>query len=354
MQLTYCSESKRGNSLLFRPAVLALFALAMSFVCTGKSHAQAAAAPVCECDVPKGPPNPHPYLVGYLPLYKGWDWVAYTPKIDFKQMTHLNLAFLNPPMCTGACTAKSDMTISEKNLTDAGIDAIVTAAHAHGVKVLASIGGAAKDKNIMQFYNSGLSEPLADALTSYVMKHKLDGIDVDIEQPTMMGVPFTTFVNALGSRLRPQGKLMTTAVARYIQAAMQDEALKQFDIVNVMIYGSYDKAVAAMIYYNKDKKVPAEKLTLGIGFFGNGRVAGKHKEENYNLLLANYPNAWAVDTVGGGSFDDGAVFNYEGEATVAQETKLGRQYGGVMIWELSGDDPGPHSILAVIQKNLNN
>jgi hypothetical protein len=25
-----------------------------------------------------------------------------------------------------------------------------------------------------------------------------------------------------------------------------------------------------------------------------------------------------------------------------------------MIWELSGDDPGPHSILAVIQKNLHN
>jgi chitinase len=354
MPLPYCFLAKKTRSLLNRPVVLTLFILAMGLISGGNAHAQAAPAPVCECDVPKGPTNPHPYLVGYLPFYRGWDWVAYAPKIDFKQMTHLNLAFINPPMCTGPCTAQSDLTFGAKNLTDAGIDAVVTAAHAHGVKVLASIGGAGGDKNIMQFYNAGLSEPLAASLTTYIQKHNLDGVDVDIEQPTMMGVPFTTLVNALVAKLRPQGKLITTAVARYIQASMQDEALKQFDIVNVMIYGSYDKAVAAMTYYNKDKKVPAEKLTLGIGFFGNGRVAGKHKEENYNLLLANYPNAWAVDTVGGGTFDDGSVFNYEGEATVAQETKLGLQYGGVMIWELSGDDPGPHSILAVIQKNLKN
>ncbi len=71
------------------------------------------------------------------------------------KMTHLDLAFLNPPLCDGPCTAKSDMTISEKNLTDAGIDAVVTAAHAHGVKVLASIGGAAKDKNICSFITRG-------------------------------------------------------------------------------------------------------------------------------------------------------------------------------------------------------
>jgi chitinase len=354
MPMTYCFVSKKNGFLLRRLTIFAFFFLTLGLVWPSDAGAQATVTPVCECDVPAGSPNPHPYLVGYLPLYRGWDWVAYAPKIDFKQMTHLNLAFLNPPLCDGVCTAKSDMTISEKNLTDAGIDALVVAAHAHGVKVLASIGGAAKDKNIMQFYNAGLSEPLANALTAYVMKHKLDGIDVDIEQPTMMGVPYTIFVNALAARLRPQDKLVTAAVAQYIQAAMQDEALKQFDIVNVMIYGSYDKAVTAMNYYVKNKKVAKEKLTLGIGFFGNGRVAGKHTEINYNVLLQNYPNAWAVDTVGGGTFDEGAVFNYEGEATVAKETKLGLQYGGVMIWELSGDDPGPHSILAVIQKNLKN
>ncbi len=303
--------------------------------------------------IPNGPPNPHPYLVGYLPFYKGLDWVAYAPKIDFNKMTHLNLAFLNPPDCAGPCTDKSDMGLTANKLTDAGIDAIVSAAHAHGTKVLASLGGAGGDKRIMSFYNAGLSEPLAAAIDAYCRKHNLDGVDVDIEQPTQMGVPFTQLVNALVSRLRPEGKLVTTAVAQYIQPAMQDDALKQFDIVNVMIYGSYQKAVTAMAYYNNEKHVPKEKLTLGIGFFGSGRVKEKHTEINYNVLLANYPNAWAVDTVGGGTYADGATFTYEGEKTVADETKLGLQYGGAMIWELSGDDSGtPHSILNVIQKNL--
>ncbi len=303
--------------------------------------------------IPNGPPNPHPYLVGYLPFYKGLDWVAYAPKIDFTKMTHLNLAFLNPPDCAGPCTEKSDMVLTSNKLTDAGMNAIVSAAHAHGTKVLASLGGAGGDKRIMAFYNAGLSEPLAAAIDTYCKKYNLDGVDVDIEQPTQMGVPFTQFVNALVKRLRPEGKQVTTAVAQYIQSAMQDEALKQFDIVNVMIYGSYQKSVAAMAYYANEKHVPKEKLTLGIGFFGSGRIKDKHTEINYNVLLSNYPNAWAVDTVGGGTYADGSTFTYEGEKTVADETKLSLQYGGTMIWELSGDDSNaPHSILKVIQQNL--
>jgi hypothetical protein len=37
---------------------------------------------------------------------------------------------------------------------------------------------------------------------------------------------------------------------------------------------------------------------------------------------------------------------------MAQETKLGAQYGGVMVWELTLDAPPPHSLLNVIQTNL--
>jgi chitinase len=43
---------------------------------------------------------------------------------------------------------------------------------------------------------------------------------------------------------------------------------------------------------------------------------------------------------------------YVGEATMAAETQLGMQYGGVMIWQLAGDAPPPHSLLNVIQSNL--
>jgi GH18 family chitinase len=233
------------------------------------------------------------------------------------------------------------MLAANRSFTDDALKAIVDAAHAHGTKVLISIGGAGGDKNIMQFYNSGLSAELTDVIDAYLTKHDLDGVDVDVEQPKQMGVPYTTFVNTLVARIRPRGKLITTAVAQYIQAGAQDEVLPLFDLVNVMIYGDYQRSVADMAYWANTKHVPKEKLTLGIGF------------HNYGTILANYPNAWAVDSVGGGTYRDGAVIAYQGENTVARETQLGAQYGGVMIWELTQDDPSsPHSLLKVIQKHL--
>ena len=154
-------------------------------------------------------------------------------------------------------------------------------------------------------------------------------------------MPFTQFVETLVAKLRPHGKLITAAVAQYIQAGAQDEVLPLFDIVNVMIYGTYERSVADMAYWANTKHVPREKLTLGIGF------------HNYSTLLQNYPNAWAVDSVGGGTYRDGAVITYQGENSVARETQLSLHYGGAMIWELTQDDPaGPHSLLKVIQKYL--
>jgi len=322
----------------FRISAL-LFALA---VFGATADAQNRDTPICPCQIPDGAPNPHPYLVGYLGVYKNLDWVAVARTLDFTKMTHLNLAFINPPICAGPCTAQSDMTLAgNRSLTDEALKTIVDAAHARGTKVLISIGGDGGDRNIMQFYNAGLSVELTDALDAYLGKHDIDGVDVDIEQPTQMGVPFTNFVKTLVAKLRPKGKLVTAAVAQYIQAGTQDDVLPLFDIVHVMIYGSYERSVADMAWWANVKRVPREKLTLGIGF------------HNYSTILANYPNAWAVDTVGGGTYRDGAVISYQGENTVARVTQLSAQYGGAMIWELTQDDPtSPHSLLKVIQKNL--
>ncbi|HZY63524.1 MAG TPA: glycosyl hydrolase family 18 protein [Edaphobacter sp.] len=177
---------------------------------------------VCACQIPNGPPNPYPYLVGYLGVYRPADWMTLAKTLDFTKMTHLNLAFINPPLCNGPCTPKSDMTLhANPTFTDVALKAIVDEAHAHGTKVLASLGGDGGDRTYMQFYNAGLSIQIADAVNAYVKKHNLDGVDVDIEQPKQMGVPFTEFVEALVGRLHPEGKLVTAAVAQYIQAVLR-------------------------------------------------------------------------------------------------------------------------------------
>jgi chitinase len=296
------------------------------------------------------PPNPTPRLVEYFFLDKGKHYADYAKQVNFGKMTHLNLAFGVPPKCDGVCTASSDMTFSIPGQSDADIAAIVAAAHAAGVKVILSIGGGGGDQRIIQFYNAGLSGALVDSLDKFVAAHGFDGIDLDIEDPSNMGAPLGTFVNALMAKFHPEGKIITAAVAKYLQSSMPDASLRQFDFINVMVYSSYEEALRALQFYSVDEKIARNKIVLGVGFFGS--TADDSKEENYQKILAAYPNAWKVDLVGGGSLDDGQAFRYAGEATMARETLLGAQYGGVMLWSILGDAAAPHSLLTIIQDNL--
>lgn len=291
-----------------------------------------------------------PLLVGYLPAFKGDSLTEMVRNLDLSRMTDLDLAFGDPPKCDGGCTAQSDMAFSLKGQSDADIDQAVKIAHKAGVKVLLSIGGGGGDQRIIQFYNVGLSAPLIASLDGFVRRHNLDGVDLDIEDPANMGAPFAQFASLLISTLHPEGKLVTAAVAKYLQASMPDSALHQFDFLNVMVYSSYANAQAALQFYAKDENISKSKIVLGVPFFGTN--SGDTKEEDYGAILAAYPNAWKVDMAGGGALDDGQAFSYVDEETMAQETQLAKQYGGVMIWEVMGDAPAPHSLLKVIEKNL--
>lgn len=293
-------------------------------------------------------PSHRPLLVGYLPDYDG-SYADFAQTLDFTKMTHLYLAFGLPPWCNGTCTASSDMTFS-LGQTDADIKTLVDKAHSHHVKVVLSIGGGGGDQQILQFYNAGLSKPLVKSLNKYIRAHNLDGVDLDIEDPNNMGAPYATFVKALVNEFRPQDKIITAAVAEYLQDSMPDEALHQFDFINVMNYSNLSDAEEAMQYYSEQKHVPRDRMTLGVPFFAQS--ADGNIEETYSTVLAAYPDAWQTDVVSGGSLDGGIALYYVGEATMAKETKLGKHYGGIMIWELSQDGYSPHSLLNVIQKNL--
>ena len=297
---------------------------------------------------PPQSPKPAPKLVGYLPDYDG-SYADFAKSLDFSKMTHLYLAFVNPPFCNGTCTTSSDMTFS-LGQTDADIKTLVDAAHKAGTKVVASIGGGGGDQQILQFYNAGLSKQLVQSLDKWVCEHNVDGVDLDIEDPNNMGQPYEEFTKTLIETFHPEGKVVTAAVAEYLQDAMPDAALHMFDFIDIMNYSNYDDAVTALTYYSETKKVPKEKMTLGVPFFaqsGDGNI-----EETYATVLAAYPDAWDHDMVSGGSLDGGVTLYYVGQASMARQTELGKQYGGIMIWELSQDVSGPHSLYKVIEDNF--
>ena len=288
-----------------------------------------------------------PRLVGYLPDYDG-SYATFAQTLNFNKMTHLNLAFGLPPVCNGTCTASSNMTFS-LNQSNSDITTLVNAAHAAGVKVILSIGGGGGDQQIIQFYNAGLSSQLVASLNNYVAQFNLDGVDLDIEDPNNMGTPYATFAADLISTFHPQNKIVTAAVAEYLQSSMPTSTLLQFDFVNIMNYSNLSDAQTAMAYFSSLGE-PSSKMVLGVPFFGQS--ADGNTEETYATILAAYPGAGGENEVSGGSLDGGLALYYVGDAMMAQETQLGAQYGGIMIWELSQDAAPPNALLTIIQNNL--
>ena len=141
------------------------------------------------------------------------------------------------------------------------------------------------------------------------------------------------------------------AMAQWIQSGIPSSALTQFDFVNIMTYSNLSDSQTAMTYYS-GLGVPKTQIVLGVKFFGDVEDANDDEPE-YSDILSHYPNAWQSDQVSGdSSYYGGDKIDYAGEATMAKETQLGAQYGGIMIWELTGDAPAPHSLLTIVQTNL--
>ncbi len=274
-------------------------------------------------------------VVAYLPTYSGSysDWAQ---SIDFTKMTHLNLAFVSG-------TSSNDWSMDDGQ-SDAAVKALVDAAHAKGVKVLASLGGGGGDQTVIaQYKNTGNIPTFVANLDTFVAAHNFDGVDIDIEDGANLGANYSAFVDAVVKKLRPEGKLVTAAVAQYLQDSMSDTTLHQFDFLNVMIYSNYNDSVSAMTYYAQQKSVPATQVVLGAGFFGSN--ADDSQEWDYSDILKADSSAWSKDS----TTIDGQTVNYTGMASMKKLADYSKGYGGIMFWELSADTTDSHSLYKVIQ-----
>jgi len=295
----------------------------------GSAGARGAAGATVDGSAPSGLHD-----VGYNPNYNG-SYATWAKKLSFSKMTHLCLAF--------ALANTSNQW--NMGASDADVKAIVDAAHAAGVKVLASLGGGGGDQTVLKQYNNASSVgPLVDNLDTFLMAHNLDGADIDIESPGNLGQNFSTFVDMVVAKLHPEGKLVTAAVAQYLQDNMSDATLHAFDFINVMIYSSLSETMTEATYYVNTKKVPKELVVLGAGFFGDGG----NNEYAYADILKADSMAWNKDTATVG----GTTVHYEGMATMKQIADYSKGFGGIMIWELTEDTFDEHSLLRVIQGEM--
>lgn len=292
---------------------------------------------------------PWPLVVGYVP---NWieDFKGYASTIDYTRVTHLNLAFENP-------------TDDEGNLSFDEDDAtLIERAHAHGVRVLISLGGggAAANPELMKRYFFLMSPSRRGAfvrkLTDYVKAHNVDGLDIDLEGPSING-DYGPFVAELGRALKANGKLMTAALSKgYGGENVPASSFAAFDFVNVMAYdatgpwapdrpgqhSSFEFAKESVDYWLA-RGLPKTKTVLGLPFYGYGFAEGKSSEWPYSKIVTTYAGAEKLDQAG-------STVWYNGVPTIRAKAQYVQSQGlaGVMIWALNHDAPGDKSLLRVI------
>lgn len=290
-----------------------------------------------------------PKVVAYVP---NWiDLKSLSETITYSHLTHINLAFENPT------TAAGDLSFHSNNLP------LIAQARTNQVKILVSIGGGAAsgDATLLARYRHLLNETnragFVARLTEYVVTNHFDGLDVDLEGPSITA-DYGAFIAALAEVLKPKGKLLTAALSQgYGGRNVADATLTRFDFVNIMAYdatgpwsqnsagphSSYEFATNQIGYWLA-RGLPKSKAVLGVPFYGYGFGAAYRKRDYpYKTIVAEHPGAEQQDQVG-------ETIWYNGIPTIIAKTRyvLEHELGGIMIWSLDGDSTGDKSLLGAI------
>lgn len=292
-------------------------------------------------------------IIGYYSITSA---ITVSPdSVPFNKLTHINLYFLNPDSSGNFLPDLSQ------------IGNFVKAAHVHHVKVLLSIGGGTRHPLYHWFLKDSSRSSFTQKLLKLVLTYQLDGIDVDLEGDDIDS-NYEAFVTSLAKICKQHSKLVTAAVAIFYKDRYSDKVLRQFDFMNVMSYdhtgpwdlsnpgphSTYNEAVEDLNYFSRIRKVPASRLTLGIGFYGYSfgpTTLSPSMRMNYDQIITTFPSAADSDQV---VMPTGATIYYNGTATMKEKIILAKkECSGIMIWQLSGDAKGDQSLLTLIHNITN-
>lgn len=267
-------------------------------------------------------------IVGYVP-----NWAGNPTYIQYSKVTHINYSFAE-------CTTNGGL-----NCDTTYLNSVVSKAHAAGVKVLISLGGASNGGNMTKaMRNARLL--LTTNIENFVQNWNLDGADIDWEAPANIsdGNLFNTLVQTLYTDLHPQGKLVTAALdtGDWFGMYVPSTSFAYLDFINVMSYDSGgDYYFSSGLTYWTGRGVPKAKLMMGVGFFGNGASG----EKAYRDIVAGDTNAPYVDSSKG--------YKYNGIPSMVSKAQVTKSSaGGIMIWELSQDTTGSTSLMNTIYNTL--
>jgi chitinase len=301
--------------------------------------------------------------------------------INYKLYTHLCHAFL---------TAGPDGVLNKgRNVPSRELTA---EAHRSGVKVLVSLGGWGWDQQFREIVNSKEAEDrYVKAVLDIVRDDDYDGIDLDWEYPdSEKEVPgferltrrFRAGLDAIGAS-KGRKMLVTMAASsnpgtlRWLDTAF---VLETMDWLNVMTYdysgdwtgyaghnsplhassrqpGAKRSSELSIQYLLDERKIPADRLALGIPLYGRGfpvsepyaSTKGVPKtrlpQGSYRNLAGLQKQGWTrrwddeTKTPWLIAPDGKAVIGYDDAESVALKAKWAREKGlrGVFFWQVAAD-----------------
>lgn len=350
-------------------------------------------------------------IIGYYPSWKYYQRnnIFKPSNIKYDRVTILNYAFFAPePDGTLKGTDAYADTIllkGEQDWANGGYKpntSLIDLAHKNNVKVMVSIGGWTLSKN----FSSIAADPVKRAkfaaeCVRIIKEYKFDGIDIDWEYPGFAehnGRPidkqnYTKFLqeikNSLSAHTQKTGKkyLLTAALsanAAHVANVEVEKLINLLDMFNIMTYdfsgpwetitghnsplynyqGCLDPGYnveSAFKMYNQKYKVPANKINIGIAFYGRAFSNGTALNGAHNGAdLSNFPNDDAAPTYYEiqqklGSYNrtwdhtskvpyltgktTKSFVTYDDEESVCMKADyvMSNNLAGVIIWEITGD-----------------
>ena len=232
--------------------------------------------------------------------------------------------------------------------------------------MLFSIAGGSEQPYYHQLLKDDTRAGFIRNLVSEVLKYNIDGIDVDLEGSD---IPenYEDFIVELARALRLHNKLITAAIQVFFKDQYTDKALAQFDFVNIMAYdhtgpwrpeipgqhSSYAHAVDDLEYFGVERKIPSEKMVLGVPFYGHAFDSNfilPATSMDFKEIISEYPGSESNDQL---TMPDGRILYYNGIPTTKLKTVLAKEKAsGIMIWQLEGDAGGSKSLLNAIHKTI--
>lgn len=313
--------------------------------------------------------TPKPYTYSVVGFYPSWKHdILPISSIKWDKITRVVYAFASPNL---------DGSLNVSYLTK--MDELVSAAHAQGVEVYFSIGGAEDSDNFpIIATNEKTRSKFIKAVRHYIFAHCLDGVDIDWEVWT--GAQSNTIVTEESSALITILKELQTELTPFnrkvsIDLYASDWGGKHYfddvciyaDYLQVMAYdfsgwwtgpgphSSYEDAIGSgsdegstgLAYWVNYRGWPKEKILLGVPFYGRD-FDDNGKGISYRTIVSQFPEAPEYDQINN--------IYYNGKETIRRKATyiVENQFSGIMMWELAHDAPGDSiSLLNVIDEVIN-